>query len=287
MESVLTEETAQAGVDQAEQAVTPTAGDTEPALQPQAATEQAAAPAAETAEQGEELLTAEEQQRLLTHPEVRKVYKQLQKSYTQKTQRLAEERRQLQGVLQDPQSLALLAQRVGLPTAGAQPPATQQQKDDAFEAIAEAFGPEWAQKLMPAFEKLVERRVEPYKQAQEQFRAQYAYQQSMSALNSLVEQHPDAIQYQDEMNELAQKLEPRGMPEDEYLELLYNTVKWQKGGFEAAAAKKVLSRVAASAAAGETQARTLAPNKVAKSAPPDATPRDAILAAMRGDRWDG
>lgn len=276
------DDTAPSGDDQDLESIAPPAGDTESA--PKQGKEQppAETPPPEAAEETEELLSSEERQRIVTTPELKKAYKELQKAFTQKRQRDSDQIRQMQAALADPLIVSQLAQRVGLRLAEGPAATTQQVKDEAYTTLEEAFGAEWATKLIPAFEKLVAKAIEPLRRSQDSALGEIALGQTTAALEALSERHPDWPSIEEEMTELSQRLQPSGIDEDEYVELLYNQVMLSKGSFEADTTKRVLTRVNASAAASESRSRTLSPSKIAKT--PPATAREAVEMALRGER---
>jgi hypothetical protein len=219
----------------------------------------------------------------------------MNRAFTQKTQKLAEARKQAEMAVQIVQQLQAnpvefierVAAKVGVRLDKSTAPAVAKEtKDEIHAELVEALGEEAANRLMPAFNNLIgkalKREIEPIKQHVLQSRAKEAEQLSEAALKSFGEKHPGWEQYEEKMFELAQKLEPRGMDEHEYLDTLYAVAT--RDVREANGVAKVISKINKAAAAAEPQARTVSPGKVANSPGRTLSFREAADLALKGQR---
>lgn len=247
-----------------------------------------------------------------------KLRRELNKAFTQKTQKLAAERtaleplkalaehRELLEALQsDPEgTLKALAEQHGLkfaePTAEVE---TAQQAQSAaqpaVDAIVDSFkqklGPELeylADSLAPAITELVKTLTQqtvteataPLKAAEQARLQQQAVEQTQATMSAFEQAHPDWKQHEPAMLKLAQQLQPNGLSETEYLEQLYRLVTFDTQVAEAT--KKKIAAVNEAAKKAEPRAQTTADTNVRRTAPKAATFHDAFEAAKRGERWD-
>lgn len=260
----------------------------------------AAAPGEQTAstDQDENLIPDDEFTKLIQAGDPHAIRKAMNRSYTQKMRDLAAQRkaipiehqeavRLVERLNSDPvRTLAALAQNIGLQL---QRPSQDQQsqatKDEVREALAEALGQDAASKAMPAFERLIDRVVgkvvAPIKQSLDIQRAQEAEVLSKAAIDGLTQKHPNWKNFEPKMMELAGKLDPKGMPEDEYLDLLYTVAsKDQRVADDTA---KTIEKIGKAAKASTTPGRTV-PSAQVQNSPKRMTFKEAAAMALRGER---
>jgi len=273
-------------------------GDTETATQPAENSENAAEPVAEPADQ---LLTKEEVAKLT--PEQQDTYKRMQASYTQKTQTLAAERKQVEALKgfvaameADPiGAIRQLAEANGLKLADT--PKTEQKvetvADDAIAAIQAAVEEgglidmqKLAQGIVSIVKKGVAEEVKPLKQHQDQLLAETAARQTEAVLQTFTKKHPDWQKHDAKMAELGQKLQPtKAMDESEYMEMLYHLATRDIQSAEQT--KGVMAKMNKAAAAAETSDSGVQPNRVSQRAPAgEITMAQALADAKRGIRYE-
>jgi hypothetical protein len=246
-----------------------------------------------------------------------KLRKELNKAFTQKTQRLAEQAKrferfeQFEDVLTefeaDPaRTITKLATQYGLkladtatPETAAATTAAAETAQPAIDALVAGFkeklGPEFeylADSLAPAVMHLVEsltkqtveQTVAPLKADHDARVAQQATEQTTSIMKSFETKHPDWKQHEPAMLKLAEKIQPNGMDEIEYLELLHSTVTRDR--VIADATKAAIAKMKEEAAKAEPSIEPTAGSRVKKGRPQGASFSDAYAAAKRGERWD-
>jgi hypothetical protein len=258
--------------------------------------------------------------------------KALEGAFTQKTQKLAEERRSVEKLREyaplieayeeNPEAVIReLAKLNGLSVAevraeiehaetGEGTPATDGDAQATVDAVMAEFktnlGPELeylADGLTPAITKLVEtltkatveKATTPLKAAQSLLLDKAAHEQTDQVMATFAKAHPDWEQHEDALFALAQKLQPNGMTENEYLDHLWKLVTADSTPDTTALEKKIADGVKAAlrkmetAAAGtETRSRTTPEGQVSHARPTDHVPdfREAYLAAKGGQRWE-
>jgi hypothetical protein len=186
--------------------------------------------------------TAEELATIDKNPELKKVYRSMQRGLTQKTQSLADMRKALEQkanivdwIRQDPASaLKAISEYTGVNLAKPTP-TTEAKVADSLEAKwAEVVGADAATLLRPLFEDtaraILEKEVAPYK-AQTEALARTAAERGVAAsvreFGATVSERGDewADDIQGEMAQLAQRIEPGpDTPINEYLDVLYDKV---------------------------------------------------------------
>lgn len=296
-QAAVDEHSQEPAVTDAESKAAPVEGDTETATQPAENSEIAAEPVAEPADQ---LLTTEEIAKL--SPEQQATYKRMQASYTQKTQKLAEERKQveaLQGLVAameaDPAgTIRKLAEANGLKIADT--PKTEQKveavADDAKAAILSAVeegGLIDMEKLANAITSIVQKGiaegVKPLKQHQEQILAETAAKQTEAILETFTKKHPEWQKHEAKMTQLGMKLQPTGnMDEGEYMEMLYHLATRDIQSAEQT--KNVIAKMAKAAAAAEPSDSGVQPNRVIQKAPTEVSFQQAFEDAKKGIRYE-
>jgi len=212
---------------------------------PEAAKPEAAKPEPPPTEEADEFWTptADELAAIDKNPELKKVYRSMQRGMTQKAQTLAQERKRLENqaavvewIQRDPaNAIRAIAAASNVDLGGPGPKPTETKVADSLEAKwAETVGPDAAKILRPLFEEtartILAQEVAPYKEQTEQL-AKAAVQRGIAAsvaefgatVSSRGEEWDDATQA--EMAKLAQIVEPgANTPINEYLGVLYDTV---------------------------------------------------------------
>lgn len=245
-----------------------------------------------------ELLPTEQTDALKDDPVALK--KALHKAFTQKTQKLAAERRQLASyrdliasLESDPDAtIEALAKQAGFEVTKAQ--ATTTKEADAVETIktvlSESLGPEYedlAERLAPALTKAVkaeaERAIAPIRSTQEQQLEASMLREANAEMERFGKSHPDWKTYEDEMNRLGNLLQPKpGMDPQAFLDLLYLAAK--KDQAIADATGKALTKMQRTAEATVQAGGGVAADKVAMTPAKPLTFKDAAALAKRGIR---
>ena len=293
--------TVTSATDQATEAVGAEVDDTSatPAVTPPAEPEAAGA-GAETAddapvvegediggEDDESLISHEEYESLKSNPAALK--KALNRSYTQKMQALSEARNLQEAVRRDPLGVAReLARRAGRDLTERPP---QPEIDEFRAALADQFGEETADKIVPVFEqrlsKIIEAKLGPIEANNQRALAVAAVTESKAVMDAFKAQHPDYKTYEPLMVQIGSKFQsaPGAMTEAEYLENLYTLAKARN---PAAMAREMNERAVRAARAAERPGGGTPPSKIT-TGPPDGpvSTEDAVRAAFRGEDWYG
>lgn len=149
--------------------------------------------------------------------------KALNRAFTQKSQANAVAIQFVKDLETRPvEVIKALAKQAGMDLGGTVAP----KKNEAFEALSEAFGPEVAADIMPAFGKVVEQMMEarlgPIRQAQDRVAAETAEARSQAVMDSFGAKHPDWSKHEKAMMEIAKRVAPTpGTTELQHLEDLY------------------------------------------------------------------
>jgi len=229
---------------------------------------------------------------------------EMHRYFTQRTQKLSAREKELeatanivQALQNDPQgTVAAMAKQLGLKVE--QSPETQAAQDAAGQmraGLEQMFGPEVAEKLVPALERIAEdvtkRHLAPIQEWQTQTLAQAAQTRAQAALQAFESKHPDWKQYESGMQAAAQRLRPAdGVSEAEWLDTLYSVATADARSGDAT--KRAVQRIAKSAAAASPPASGVPQTRVAPSQPRDfgddigAAVRAAFAAANQGVRWE-
>jgi hypothetical protein len=287
------------------------AGETKPEAQP--AAEQTVSGETPPAEAPDEILSEEEVSRLA--PEQKAIYRKMQKAYTQKTQKLAAERKRYEQELEklsqwkpliedlerEPsQAIARLAEQLGLEVA---PAAKESEEDRVGKAVEEMraklralHGPEYqayADQLADIFrlgleqvtQTVVDERITPLVARQEEALAQIAMESTAADLKAMDERHPDWREHEAKMLEIAQRWIPAegsDMTAEEYLDALYYMATRDRT--ETAATHKVAAKLAEAARSTEPEAPIPSAN-VTPARPKRPTFEEAFQAAKKGIAW--
>jgi hypothetical protein len=280
--------------------------ETETATEPETEQKEVANQSPETTEDG--LLSADEVSKLKGKD--LDAYRKMQKAYTQKTQRLAAERKQIeeyqdlinQFQTNPTETIAKLANVYGLkvekPEAVRMEQTVQNAAQNSVQELRQALGPEGevlADRLAPVFENLARRiaesvvkaEVDPIRTQQEQATAQALASEAESDLEAFGTRHPDWKSYEQTIVELGNKFQPAvgsNMSADEYLDTLYYLAS--RGKSEAKATSEVVSRLNKAVKSASQATQEVKDKNVSPSAPPNATFKQAWEAAKRGEKWD-
>lgn len=262
----------------------------------------------------EQLLTDEEFAKVKDDPQAMR--KAMNRAFTQKTQALAERRKQLDryqrfidAYEQDPlETLKQVAEQNGYrfvkpeeESTTEQPAKTtgdiEQAGDDAVDILREALGPELeglADRLAPAIKQLVsnaansvvEQRVKPLEERSAQSEAAEAKRQYDAALDRLDGRHKGWTKYKDKMVELDKKLTPqKGTTLDEYLDMLYHLAS--RDAQTGTKTKQIVKKINEAAQKSDDPGSGVPTSKVS-SLPEDPTLEEAFELALQGKTipWD-
>lgn len=222
--------------------------------------------------------------------------RKMQAAYTQKTQRLAEGRKLLQALEQDPiNTVRTLAKLANLPLVDPSTQTKAEQKetrDELEQKLTDALGEESAKAVLPLVreitEGIVNDKLTPIQQHVDLEQARRAEVETNQVLEKFTEKRPDWKQHEAKMMEIAAYVVPRNLSEVEYMDKLYLLATAEVR--EADAVKKAVSRVNSSVRdAATSQPSSASPSTVSptpqKGKNFDETLELAFKAAMRGERW--
>ncbi len=239
----------------------------------------------------------------------------LEGTFTQKTQKLAEERRSydrlkpyaelVDAYETDPlETIERLARQHGrtLAVAGETtethadiPAASSEAATGLVDKFKEDLGPEYeymADAMAPALMNLVKAAmaatIEPLKAQQELIVGKAANDQTETVMQTFEKSHTDYKDHEPAMLALSQKIQPNGMSELEYLDHLYQAVTSTPAARQQAIAKGVkaaLAKMEKGALEAETD-RTTPEHRVTKRPPKNPSFEESAAAALRGERFD-
>lgn len=292
----MAEETAQPVADDQAQAVVATPGDTEGKAveQPQQQTDPGAGAADETP--AVELSEEQKASWNALPPEQRK---HLNRLFTQKSQELAAAKKKYGHieVLADAlesrpdEVIEALARQRGFQISKPAPTPQEQSAKDAHAAELEAqYGPDGAKAILAAAERIVESKIKPLQEYQQQTITQQQKAQAAAEIGALKQKYPDFDNFAPQMNQMAQQLGLQPGPGATYGQLaemlyLYAT----KDRVSAQQTKAVIDKLNQSARAAETPAQPVPSNRVAPTRPKDLSFDKqfaaAAEAATRGELW--
>jgi hypothetical protein len=249
-----------------------------------------------------QLLTDDQVEALKDDPV--KLRKELQRAFTRKTQKLADERRELEpfrdliaAYREDPAgTIEDLARQSGLEVRKPSPAdsPTSDPVADAKKVLLEALGPEYedlAEKLGPAISKVAQleaaRISQPLQEAQALQLQTAMVREADNEMKTFGDTHPDWKQFEPEMTRLATVIEPkRGAHVDpqEFLDILYTRAK--AGKAVADATKKVITKMTKASEASSAEPGAVGADKVALAPNTPPTFRQAAEFARRGQRLE-
>jgi len=270
------------------------APDDTPAEQPAEQPDKVADPPTETTETQDALLTAEEVGKL--SPKEKKLYEKAQKNYTQKTQALAAERKEIESwkpLMESWKSnpdaaLEQLARQRGFSLTRPQQDTTA--KEQAKE-IVDQLPDELAfleKPLETRIQKALDARLKPLEEREAQRNAQTAAAETKATLEAFSAKYKGWEKHEPAMMKLGEKLLPTGgMSDFEYMENLYKLATADID--KAEEAKKVVARMEKSVAAAESPTTGVAEGRVEHRKPSNITSqnafREAYKAAKQGIVW--
>jgi hypothetical protein len=247
-----------------------------------------------------ELLSDEQVDALKNDPTL--IGKAYQRAFTQKTQKLAALRKELEpfkdliaAYRDDPKAtIATLARQAGFEVStpdehaatASDPPKSVQ------ELLAESLGPEYedlSERMGPVLEKAIQaeaRRITaPLLEVQTKQLQESALREVNAEMDRFGKSHPDWKTYEAEMNKLGAKVQPSAdMDPQVYLEMLYLAVK--KDTAIAEATGKALNKMQRSVEGAAREGGTVAANKVSQTLPTAPTFKQAADLAKRGIRLE-
>jgi hypothetical protein len=242
--------------------------------------EKAAGSGEETAE--DSLLSPDEYDSLKDDPVA--LRKALHKSYTQKTQALAAERRKLQ----DREYIAELARAHGLLRDEKPEPESKAEPEDPYKELREVLGDELADVLVPSIRNLAvkeaEKVVGPILEAERRRQVEQMESGVRSTLEEFSKRHPGWEKHEREMVALGEKLQkgPQ-MTNLEYMETLYKLAAPSTAG---ETAKKVVERMRKAARGADNPDSGVSDNHIAPAPPGLPTLDEAFEAAKKGIRFE-
>jgi ubiquitin len=285
----------------------PSEGDTKEGETPKAEETKPVESQPEETTEESELLTKEEVSKLSESDKAS--YKKMQKAFTQKTQKLSEERKALEqnqrlidAFEADPVgTLKALAPKFGLKFAEeeakkevqqqAVDTVAEQMKDQLRqllgaenEALADGLANIFENGIKAAIPKVVEREVAPIKQAQEQAQFEAVKASTESDLKAFSTRHPDWKTHEKTMLEISKTIIPApGSDTAKWLDTLYYlATKDQTAAQQTAAVVKRINEAASKAEPPDTAVNT---TRVTPAAPKKPTFEEAFKAAKSGVAW--
>ncbi len=256
---------------------------------PQTEQAEAAAPSQESAS-SESLLTPEQQKLTGDAKE-----KELNRAWTQKTQELAKQRKEVEQYLelinaikQNPrQTIKQMAEELGLTVQELKQQVEEKAKEEPAMIDKQALGSDLeflGDKLSPALKPLTDQ-VRSLSAELERIKAETAQREAATELEAFEKDHPDWKKYESKMAEIGRKLNPVGMDTHEYLGILYDLAN--KPAREVKETVQAIERIQKAAGAVESKESGVPPEKIAP-APSSRTPtiEEAFEAAKKGIRWE-
>ena len=159
---------------------------------------------------------------------------------------------------------------------------------DALTITRQALGPELeflAEKIAPAFEQLLDRRVKPIEAARETAIRQQAEREVRDNLATFAAKHPNWKTHEAEMIALAQRFQPAGdQTEADWMESLYRLVTYDSS--IAAGVQAEIQKMSKAAKASTETRPAAASASVHRCPPPGAGWREAVAAAQSGVIWE-
>ena len=249
-------------------------------------------PADEPTEPGDDdtLLTDEDAAKLTG--DAKKQFDRMNKAFTQKTQRLAAARKELEpwkpliaAMTADPEAaLVQLAKERGFTLTKAEAAKIEAAGDDIPEELR------FLTPLLEARDKRMEAKIRaelaPLKEAQTQLLSESIAKETEADIATFTAKYPGWEKHEPKMIELGQKIQPvNGMSAVEYTEILYKLATADLS--EAERTKKVVGKINKAVAAAEPQVSGVSGERVEHAMPPPdkRSMRDAFEAAKRGEVW--
>jgi hypothetical protein len=214
-------------------------------------------------------LTPQELAEIKASPAMSKLYKSLNKGYTQKYQQIAADRQFLEQVRANPKAVLLAAaQNMGLKVIDPEEAGTQAHTeavvDQTMESMVQLFGPDLAPAVEPVMRRMIQQivdsQVAPLRQTQEALQQQSYQKQAEAYAGTFRARHSDLTpEVEAKMLEIGKTIYPNeGITPDQYLETLY-TIATASG--QAQKVAKVAAERIKAAQSGAEPRRGAAPVK--------------------------
>lgn len=245
----------------------------------------------ETAPAGEEavdgILTDEEFEKLSNDPVA--LRKALVSDYTKKTQQVAGMRKFAEAFEADPQgAIRKLAAGVGIslpepgrPGAPSSAEATQTLRDE----FAAVLGEEAADKLLPIFDKMMQKRMEPVLQSQQTLAGQAALTQAEAVLETFEAKNPEWRKHEAKMVEISKMIQPaRGTDPVKWMDMLYRLATDESSAADKT--QQLIDRVTTSVRGSDSRTTGTQGTRVADRPPAKPTFDQAWAAGVRGKRFE-
>lgn len=232
-------------------------------------------------------------------PELKRLAKGLNQSFTKSKQEFGEARRFLEALKANPKDvISRLAEANGIKLADAapaKPAAAPETNSDAVQATVAAeearwaavVGPSHAKELMESVRRIAAAAsgaaIAPVIQSSEQQRIQEAHNRAAADFKKFVDETPDWQKHEQAMQALAQKLGlAPGMDAYEYSKLLYDTVTrgTQVAKAKVEGAKKIVEKAKKAAAVAEPKPKPLASRTVKVAPKKGMTDDEAVRASL-------
>jgi hypothetical protein len=218
-------------------------------------------------------LTPQELAEIKSSPALSKLYKSLNKGYTQKYQQIAADRQFLEQVRANPKAVLLAAaQNMGLKVLDPQEVGTQANTeavvDETMQSMVQLFGPDLAPAVEPVMRRMIQNivdsQVAPLRQTQEALQQQSFEKQAQAYAGTFRARHADLTpEVEAKMIEIGNTIYPNeGISPDQYLEVLYTIAT--AGGQAQKVAKVAAERIKAAQSSAEPR-RGAAPVKTGGS----------------------
>lgn len=259
----------------------------------------------------QDLLSADEYAAVKDDPAA--LQKAYNRAFTQKTQRLAEERKRIeayQGLIQgletNPlQTLELLSQQLGVKIVqpGSEAPVTPQQPSQRDQLVGAlktkldeyglgAVAPELVAVAQGIAEEIAGQKLKPIEEAAGRLTTESQQREAANIMQQFQQRHPDWKQHEAAMMKLAERYKPATdaqgrfvVTEAQYLDDLYRLATFDTS--VSRETEKRIQKMQSSAAAAEpARSTTVTSDKVSQRAPTGAKFRDAYAAAKAGIEWD-
>lgn len=263
-------------------------------------------PTVEPTDDEHALLSAAEEAELRTaaKDDPAKLVDGFKSAYFKKTQTLAEQRKAVQqltdfqaALTDNPETaLSALAQQFGFTVAKPATEPTAAPEETAFNAeqvVAAELGddlaflaPQLTKAVTKLAEHIADQKIQPIQNETTAQSARQAEAQVTQLLTTFGEKRPDWETHRPAMEELSQKLQPNGMDELDYLDLLYRSVGGATVTTPSTTASVVEKIVRAAAASDDAPRSALTDSRVTQKPAALPTFTEAAAAAERGEDWE-
>lgn len=240
--------------------------------------------ASDTDDSSESLIDDAEFERLQDDPAA--LRKAIQSAFTKKSQQLGPFKQLAALLAKDPQGTVRgLAKTVGLNVQDLPTASLTETKDEIMDAFETVLGPESAKQLAPALEKLLDKKLAPFKQQHESQMAKATAELAANVEKAFTQKRPDWKKHEPAMMAVAKNYQLRPGPDVEPVELLDALYVLATGeGAARSHAERLVTRINGSARAiAESKVSGAAPTAVQSAPKRYKTPGEAARAALRGE----